>query len=554
MGLETGTYISDLVSSNPPGSDMRKQGDDHLRLIKAVLQATFPNATKPFQFPKILTKTANYTVLSGDVNTTFLVSSAAGIVTLTLPALVAGDAAWSIEIIKTDVALNALNITPTAGTINGEASLRMSNNYDAMTIIWTGTTWLAIVDKTARRVRAITADTTLTEADLESLILCTPVANTTITLPAVANYIGRALAICHITSGVFTTTIDGSGAETVNGAASVVMSTTRNTILLIATSTGWEIVGGSQSSYTVNAQTQQTPASGDFVGGYDISGAVEAKFLVSDLLAAASSAYTPGHIYGLGLSNAGGDTVNDITIAAGSVRSDDNTTNITLAAPITKQIDAIWAVGTNAGGMNTGAVANSTWYEVMIGIRPDTSVVDVWFTTTANRLTFPNVAYTKKRRIGWVRRGVATNLQFIQIDDYFTLITQVNDVSTVTTATAAAVTLTAPPDSIVRFRANLNGMTNNVTPLVSDKITTVFSEIVEGNVTPAASTGIASLIASMYSTASTGTGTEPSGHFDMRVSSTSTIEHDSVLTANTSATIDISTYGWIDNRGRLSDS
>lgn len=45
MGLETGTYISDLVSTNPTSSDPKSQGDDHLRLIKATVKATFPNVS-----------------------------------------------------------------------------------------------------------------------------------------------------------------------------------------------------------------------------------------------------------------------------------------------------------------------------------------------------------------------------------------------------------------------------------------------------------------------------------------------------------------------------
>lgn len=45
MGLEAGTYISDLVSANPVAGDSVSQGDDHLRLIKACLLATFPNIT-----------------------------------------------------------------------------------------------------------------------------------------------------------------------------------------------------------------------------------------------------------------------------------------------------------------------------------------------------------------------------------------------------------------------------------------------------------------------------------------------------------------------------
>jgi len=46
MGLETGTYISDLNASNPVGAtDPKSQGDDHIRLIKSTILATFPNVT-----------------------------------------------------------------------------------------------------------------------------------------------------------------------------------------------------------------------------------------------------------------------------------------------------------------------------------------------------------------------------------------------------------------------------------------------------------------------------------------------------------------------------
>jgi len=41
MGLETGTYISELVSANPTATDPISQGDDHLRLIKTVLKNQF---------------------------------------------------------------------------------------------------------------------------------------------------------------------------------------------------------------------------------------------------------------------------------------------------------------------------------------------------------------------------------------------------------------------------------------------------------------------------------------------------------------------------------
>lgn len=47
MALESATYISDLNSSNPAASDAISTADDHLRLIKSTIKATFPNITGP---------------------------------------------------------------------------------------------------------------------------------------------------------------------------------------------------------------------------------------------------------------------------------------------------------------------------------------------------------------------------------------------------------------------------------------------------------------------------------------------------------------------------
>lgn len=47
MALETAQYISQLVPSNPLSTDTVAQADDHIRLIKSTLKATFPNITGP---------------------------------------------------------------------------------------------------------------------------------------------------------------------------------------------------------------------------------------------------------------------------------------------------------------------------------------------------------------------------------------------------------------------------------------------------------------------------------------------------------------------------
>jgi hypothetical protein len=45
MALESTTYINGLVATNPTGTDARSQGDDHIRMVKSSVKATFPNLT-----------------------------------------------------------------------------------------------------------------------------------------------------------------------------------------------------------------------------------------------------------------------------------------------------------------------------------------------------------------------------------------------------------------------------------------------------------------------------------------------------------------------------
>ena len=43
MAIEAATYISQLDTTKPLAGDAKAEGDDHLRLVKTVLQAQFPN-------------------------------------------------------------------------------------------------------------------------------------------------------------------------------------------------------------------------------------------------------------------------------------------------------------------------------------------------------------------------------------------------------------------------------------------------------------------------------------------------------------------------------
>jgi len=45
MALESSTYINGLVATNPTSSDNVSDGDNHIRLLKSTVKATFPNVT-----------------------------------------------------------------------------------------------------------------------------------------------------------------------------------------------------------------------------------------------------------------------------------------------------------------------------------------------------------------------------------------------------------------------------------------------------------------------------------------------------------------------------
>lgn len=111
---------------------------------------------------------------------------------------------------------------------------------------------------------------------------------------------------------------------------------------------------------------------------------------------------------GLTLSTSGSDATNDVVIAAGTCASDDGTTIMQISSAITKQVDAAWSVGNNAGGLDTGAVGNNSYYVWVIN-RPDTGVTDVLFSTSATAPTMPT-NYTKKKLIGGFNRVSSSNV------------------------------------------------------------------------------------------------------------------------------------------------
>lgn len=154
-----------------------------------------------------------------------------------------------------------------------------------------------------------------------------------------------------------------------------------------------------------------------------------------------------GFLGGLGLSF---NSTTVLNIAAGMTTSDDVTTMMTLGSAYTKTTGS-WAVGTGNGGLDTGSVANTTWYHVYVIERTDTGVVDVLFSTSATAPTLP-ANYTKQRRVGSFKtNGSAQIISFAQNRDRFDWLVPVNDIvsNTPGVTTGALVALPSVPLGVI---------------------------------------------------------------------------------------------------------
>jgi hypothetical protein len=246
-----------------------------------------------------------------------------------------------------------------------------------------------------------------------------------------------------------------------------------------------------------------------------------------------------GHLFGLTLSNNVTDAINDIDIAEGGAMDVSNAYYMTLAAGITKRLDAAWAVGTGQGGLDTGTVANGT-YHVWLIARSDTGVVDVLFSLSASAPTMP-ASYDFKRRIGSILRESAAIVGFVQDGDRFMRKLPVLDVNAASTGTAAVTRALSVPTG-VRVGAiftgtvrNTSGASDNCTCVVNDLSQTDLSSINIGQGTIGDGTILDARISSGYNEVMTNTSAQV---------------RTKMQASGANFTLIMYTWGWRDSRGR----
>jgi hypothetical protein len=232
-------------------------------------------------------------------------------------------------------------------------------------------------------------------------------------------------------------------------------------------------------------------------------------------------------ITGLTLSTAGASGTFGVAPGAAS--------GMILATAYTKTTSA-WAAGTGTGALDTGSIANNSWYHVFLIQRVDTGIMDLLISISATSPTMPT-SFTRKRRIGAMRTdGSAQWLKFTQNGDEFLWTIAIQDFAGSLTASATAqdLTLSVPPG--VKVMARLRGAwgngTANAALLIDAKdVAAVAANSPVGNATA-------------YSP---GAGVSTRFNIDVRTDAGANVK---IVCTDNGPTAFIVTFGWIDTRGK----
>lgn len=179
--------------------------------------------------------------------------------------------------------------------------------------------------------------------------------------------------------------------------------------------------------------------------------------LAPDLFGGQGGLTPRGYIDGLETAN-GVDADHDIVFSPGIGRSDDDLATIANPVATTKQIDAVFAEGTDAGGLDVGVVAADEEYN-LFAIAKDEGTVDFLFSLSPTAPTLPT-GFTKKRRIWAAFTDASANIHpYEQDGDLCRFDDPIEDVSdtTGTLSVFALASLTVPSKGLVKAHVYVVG-------------------------------------------------------------------------------------------------
>ena len=172
-------------------------------------------------------------------------NAAAGSITLTLLAA-SGRGGRRITVIRTDTTANLVNIDPAgAETIDGVSALTLYVQWQTLSLVCDGSNWHVVSSfglPQRGRVRTVSGTDSMAYGD--AFVRCdTTAGGFTFTLGVAAEVPGHVITLSKIVDAN-TLTIDGAGAETIDGAATLALVTgagdsSFNFVTLVSTGTAW---------------------------------------------------------------------------------------------------------------------------------------------------------------------------------------------------------------------------------------------------------------------------------------------------------------------------
>lgn len=193
--------------------------------------------------------------------------------------------------------------------------------------------------------------------------------NSTVNLPAAATAgDGFQVTVKH-NEAANTVTIDADGTELIDGQETLLLTEPFRAVTLVSSGTAWTIVTDFRVEFPL----------------------------------------PKGFIDGLRFTNNGTDGDHDIDIPIGTARDGDDSANLSLSTALTKLIDATFAEGTAAGGLDAGTVAADTIYTLWLIQKSSDNTADVLFSVSDTSPTMPT-DFDLKRRIGAIRTDASANI------------------------------------------------------------------------------------------------------------------------------------------------
>lgn len=198
-------------------------------------------------------------------------------------------------------------------------------------------------------------------------------------------------------TGAATINFDGLGVVAIrkkDGATALIAGdmTAGQPVLLSYSGTYWQLLGGVTNADLVAQLAAYQPLDADLTS-----------------VAAAGVAAFSGLLFGLKLSNSTGDATNDTQLDPGIAIDSTQTEFMQLASAIIKQLDAAWAVGSNAGGLDQGSIANGTYHKHLIK-RVDTGVVDAIYSLSHDKSATVTMTVASPAVVTWGVAGAGHGL------------------------------------------------------------------------------------------------------------------------------------------------